>query len=192
VNPFVARRRHAAALAEIEGLRRRVLATEARHDKVEDERRRIAEELAAARTQLADRVDGSTVVDVLEEHDARRKALADALGDQKRHQSWDELIAGVVRLNAAAEAWMADHAAEKRRADELAAGLVEASGEEIKAWEARVKAHWAWKPAADPEKRPIDGASGRPAHPATDLRRALERCRALQALLDGRGKRVAR
>lgn len=76
-------------------------------------------------------------------------------------------------------------------ADDPGAVLAVASDEEIAAWEARVKAHWAWKPAADPEKRPIDGASGRPTHPATDLRRALDRLRALQARMDQRRKRVA-
>lgn len=45
---FVSRARHAAALAEIAELRRRVLATEARHDEVEGERRRLAAGLAEA------------------------------------------------------------------------------------------------------------------------------------------------
>jgi hypothetical protein len=68
---------------------------------------------------------------------------------------------------------------------------VEATAEEMAAWEARVKAHLAWRPPTDEEKRPVDGGSWRPTHPATDLKRALERCRGLQALLDGRVKRVA-
>jgi glutathione S-transferase len=69
--------------------------------------------------------------------------------------------------------------------------VVEATAEEMAAWEARVAAHLAWRPSADEEKRPVDGGSWRPTHPATDLKRALERCRGLQALLDGRGERVA-
>jgi chromosome segregation ATPase len=43
--PFVSRRQHDT---EIAALRRRVLTTEELHDKVEDERRRLAKELAAA------------------------------------------------------------------------------------------------------------------------------------------------
>jgi chromosome segregation ATPase len=68
---------------------------------------------------------------------------------------------------------------------------VEATAEEMAVWEARVAAHLAWRRPADDEKRPVDGGSWRPTHPATDLKRALERCRALQAVLDGRGTRVA-
>jgi hypothetical protein len=79
----------------------------------------------------------------------------------------------------------------ERRPAQPEADPVTASPQEIEAWEARVKAHLAWTPPTDREARPVDGASGRPTHPATDLRRALERCRALQALLDQRGKRVA-
>jgi chromosome segregation ATPase len=45
---FVSRSRHGAALAEVEELRRRVLATEARHDEAEGERRRLADQLAGA------------------------------------------------------------------------------------------------------------------------------------------------
>jgi predicted RNase H-like nuclease (RuvC/YqgF family) len=57
---FVTRRRLDAALAEIEGLRRRVLATEARHDEAEGKRRNLARWLAeaeAANKRLTGRVD---------------------------------------------------------------------------------------------------------------------------------------
>jgi hypothetical protein len=173
--PFVPRDRHQRALA----------AEKATADHLSRRLKTAQADLATAREQL------TTTVDPAEEHEVHRKALADALGEQKRHLNWDQLIAEVVRLNTAAEAWMADHAAEKQRADELAAGLIEASEEEIKAWEARVAAHWAWRPPVDREQRPVDGASGRPTHPATDLRRAQERCRALQARLDRGVKQVA-
>lgn len=81
-----------------------------------------------------------------------------------------------------------------RQATEIArlrAQFPNASEEDIAAWEARAKAHDTWKPPAGPdarEARPVDGTSGRPLHPATDLVRALDRCRKLQALLDGRGR----
>jgi hypothetical protein len=88
----------------------------------------LTNDLTAARKRLAEYGARRTVSDVLEEHDVHRKALADALGDQKRHLNWDQLIAEVGRLNAAAEAWMADHAAEKKRADHLQARLDDALG----------------------------------------------------------------
>lgn len=48
--PFVSRAQHEAALDEIDNLRRRVVATEARHDEVEAKRRRLAGWLAEAKT----------------------------------------------------------------------------------------------------------------------------------------------
>lgn len=84
-------------------------------------------------------------------------------------------------------------AVQKQRADQMEADTTAADREAIEAWEARVKAHDTWMPPIGPdvwEKRPIDSASARPQHPAVELRRALERCRKLQALLEGRGKRV--
>lgn len=80
---------------------------------------RLTDDLIGLRARLAAHRGRRTVSDVLVEHDVHRKALADALGDQKYHLNWTELIAEVGRLNAAATAWMADHAAEKRRADRL-------------------------------------------------------------------------
>lgn len=76
-------------------------------------------------------------------------------------------------------------AARRQLADALA--LPTASPEDIAAWEARVKAHDAWVRPASMDDRPYEGGSGRPTHPAMELRWALERCRKLQALLDGRG-----
>jgi hypothetical protein len=88
----------------------------------------LTEDLAKARERLAEYGIRRTVPEVLEEHDVHRKAIADALGDQLRHMNWDELVAEVGRLNAAAEAWMADHEAEKKRADGLQAQLDDALG----------------------------------------------------------------
>lgn len=71
-----------------------------------------------------------------------------------------------------------------------AAPVSEADRQAIARWELRVKAHDAWVPAADREKRPIDGASGRPLHPAVALLRAMDRCRALeQKLADVEGRK---
>lgn len=166
---LVTLRRHRAEIA----------ALNADRDRLRDERDQFAKDRDAVKAAARPTPDGS----VLEEHDSNRKALADALGDQKRHLNWHQLIADVVRLNKAAHAWMTDYETEKQRADRLEAGLPTASAEEIAAWEARVKAHHGWTPTNELEKRPIDGASGRPAHPATDLRRALDRCSALERRL---------
>ncbi|MGJ5831366.1 hypothetical protein [Streptomyces ossamyceticus] len=82
----------------------------------------LTDDLAKARQRLAEYKGRRTVAEVLEEHDVHRKALADALGDQKYHLNWDELIAEVARLDEAAHAWMADYEAEKKRADHLDTG----------------------------------------------------------------------
>jgi hypothetical protein len=150
----------------------------------------LTEDLAKARARLAEYGGRRTVSDVLEEHDVHRKALANALGDQLLHLNWDQLIDQVVRLNKAAHAWKADYEAEKKRADRLTSHLDSGDLKAIKEWETRVKKHDAWTPG-DPEKRPVDGASGRPLHPAVEFRRTQERCRQLQQLLDGRGKQAA-
>ncbi|MFI8351239.1 hypothetical protein [Streptomyces sp. NPDC085596] len=169
--PFVTRARYEKALAEIDGLRRRVLDTEARHDQAEGERRRIAsqyvsleeqytntvivnacltDDLAKAKARLAEYGGRRTVPDVLEEHDVHRKALADTLGDQKLHLNWDQLIAEVARLNGAAVAWMADHDREKRRADGLQKQLDDALGlnttevAEGSKWQARRESKLRW------------------------------------------------
>jgi chromosome segregation ATPase len=194
--PFILRHHHATETAKL-----RAQIRDAETERVRLTRRLTDKDIANQRlsdhnTELQRRLDAygtkaRTVPDVLEEHDVHRKALADALGEQKRHLNWDQLIAEVAGVVKACVAWKAEVAGERARADRLALDLTEASAEEIAAWEARVKAHWAWKPPTDQEARPVDGASGRPTHPATDLRRALERCRALQALRDQRGKRVA-
>lgn len=79
----------------------------------------LTDDLTKAREQLAEYGGRRTVADVLEEHDVYRKALADALGEQNRHLNWDQLIAEVRGWVKAANAWMADCEAEKKRADSL-------------------------------------------------------------------------
>lgn len=88
----------------------------------------LTEDLTAARQRLAEYQGRRTVAEALEEHDVHRKALADALGDQMRHLNWDQLIADVARLNKAANQWMADYEAEKKRADHLQRQLDDAVG----------------------------------------------------------------
>lgn len=83
------------------------------------------------------------------------------------------------------------YTAEKCRADRLASHLDSGDLKAIKAWDARVQAHDEWVRPTNPDDRPYEGGSGRPTHPAVELRQAQERCRKLQALLDGRGKQVA-
>lgn len=131
--PFVSRRQHEAVLADRERIRSErnqfakdrdafKAAAETASEKYTDTaivNDRLTEELTAARQRLAEFEGRRTVPEVLEEHDIHRKALADALGDQMRHLNWDQLIADVVRLNTAARDWMADYAAEKKRADHL-------------------------------------------------------------------------
>lgn len=79
----------------------------------------------------------------------------------------------------------------RRRNAELHARLqdmphTEASREDIEAWERRAKASDAWTAPTGPDallNRPLDGASARPVHPATELKRWQTRCLALEGLL---------
>lgn len=56
---------------------------------------RLTADLTKARERLAEFDGRRTVAEVLDEHDVHRKALADALGEQKRHLNWDALIGEV-------------------------------------------------------------------------------------------------
>lgn len=97
----------------------------------------------------------------------------------------------VARLLVVGARLLAAYTVEKQRADRLASHLDSGDLKAIKAWEARVQAHDAWVRPTNMDDRPYEGGTGRPTHPAIELRQALERCQKLQALLDGRGKRVA-
>lgn len=107
----------------------------------------LTEDLTAAAARIAEYGIRRTVPEVLEEHDVHRKALADALGEQKYHLNWGQLIAEVGQLNGAAEAWMADHTAEKQRADHLQQRLDQVLGLDDAAvalgasWQARRQKH---------------------------------------------------
>ncbi|MFE2712309.1 hypothetical protein ACFXKI_10030 [Streptomyces mirabilis] len=87
----------------------------------------LTDDLTAAREQLAEYSGRRTVGEVLEEHDVHRKALAAAI-DAGLDRNWEQLIAAAARVHKAAGEWMADHEAEKRRADGLQAQLDDALG----------------------------------------------------------------
>lgn len=183
--PFVPRSRHDADVAALNAALKDASEKYADTSSVND---CLTEELKAARARLAEYHGVRTAAEVLEEQDVYRKATAEALG-AGRHLNWDQLINTARTLRAAVGAHEA--AAEGAGLLEgVAAAVADPRREDVEAWDARVKAHDEWVPG-DPEARPVDGASGRPTHPAVELRRALDRCSALQKLLDGRGKRAA-
>lgn len=93
----------------------------------------LTTDLTAAREKLAEYGGRRTVGEVLEEHDVYRKALADALGEQKRHLGWDALIGEV---------------------GGLAASVADLT-ERLLASEGRARTA---KLRADAEARPVDGA----------------------------------
>lgn len=150
----------------------------------------LTADLAKAKGKLAEYEGRRTVGEVLEEHDVHRKALAEAL-HAGLHLNWAQLIVLARGTYDGGADFKADYEAEKQRADRAEASLSEASSADIEAWDSRVKVRNAWTRPRDLEKRPIEGGSGRPTHPATELRQALERCRALQARLDAYGKQAA-
>lgn len=121
----------------------------------------LREELAAARKRLAAYNNRRTVSDVLEEHDVHRKALADALGQQKRHLNWKQLIAEVERLGGVCEAWMADHKSERDRADRAEAELAAARKQGVDGaaaeWRAQARRE---KKRADQLQKQYDDAVG--------------------------------
>lgn len=88
----------------------------------------------------------------------------------------------VARLRAVGVRILAAYAAERQRADQAAALVNADDRKAVEAWEQRAKTADAWTPG-EWEARPIDGAAGRPLHPAVELRRALERCRLLEQRL---------
>ena len=120
----------------------------------------LTTELTTARERLAEFGGRRTVAEVLEEHDVHRKALADALGDQKRHLNWDQLIGEVGRLAESAIEQMADRVKEKARADSLQVQL-DGAGHEPADGEWRGRARRAEKRVAHLEKE-LDNACGLP------------------------------
>lgn len=177
--PFVTRSRHEAVLADRERIR--------------GERDQFAKDRDAHRAAAA------TAARQFAEADATNRRLEGRLLELGRRlaalaESDPEYAARlesrVARLRTVGARLLAAYTAQKRRADRYASHLDDGDLKAIKAWEAHVQAHDEWKPDEDSEPL-IEGGWPRPAHPATELRQALERCQKLQALLDGRGKRVA-
>ncbi|MFF7452155.1 MULTISPECIES: hypothetical protein [unclassified Streptomyces] len=107
------------------------------------------------------------------ERDAALKKLAKAEADR------DESLARQAAMEATRRARAA------QRLDLGVTGVDDDSrdAELIRQWEDRVKVRDAWTPPTDPECLPAEGGSGRPTHPAVELRQALARCSALEALL---------
>jgi hypothetical protein len=139
----------------------------------------LTTDLTKARERLAEYGGRRTVGEVLEEHDVQRKALADALGEQKRHLNWEQLIGE-------------------------AGGLASSVGDltvRLLAAEERARAA---KVHADVESRPVDGAAvltPLEARLRGELRRSEkargaleEQCRVLQAAneVDARELRALR
>jgi hypothetical protein len=159
----------AAAKAETNRQRDRADKFEKRADTAVFNRQQIARQLVQAdadNRRLAGRnLELGRLVSALRESDPEHAAA---------------LERRITRLRKVGARILTAYGKEKERADHLA---TTASPEDIEAWEARAKAHDTWLTPRDLEARPVDGASARPTHPATDLRRALERCRELERRL---------
>lgn len=186
---FVTRRRHQAELAALrsqyDALRERCKIAEKNEATERAERRTITRqhaELDAANRRLANRnLELGRRISLLSESDPEYAG---------------RLEQRVTRLRQVAARILAAYTAEKRRADRYVSYLDSGDLKAIKQWETRVQAHDAWVPPVSQdaiEGRPTDGGSGRPTHPAVELRRTQQRCRELEARLtvaEGR-KRVA-
>lgn len=128
-------------------------------------------EAAAANIRLSGRIkalngQGKTLTasDVLEQHDVHRKGIADALGDQKYHLNWDQLIAEVASTRKAAIEWMADAT---RLNEQLTEAEKRARGMTSEEW----------------QERPVDGAPAGRREPSAELLREQGLARDLSARL---------
>lgn len=148
----------------------------------------LTHELAALKGRLAEYGSARTVSDVLVEHDVHRKAIADALGEQKYHLNWDQLITEVGRLGKACKEWMADHAAATERAARLEAEL-----DDARLLASRLTAAVESRQQAADLERPVDEAPlSRKEGPSARLRRERHRVRLLeQRLSDMQASHVA-
>lgn len=175
---FVSRTRHQAALSEITSLRRRVVATEQRHDEAEGERRELAKELAAAAAanrQLEART--RRLHGLLEHH--RDMGSFGML--RQHHTRLERALRGCARYMAAYWKARAEIADLTRRLARATEGLIDLRRQLSDANERARKAETL---AAMATERPIDGA---PAHRdeslAGQLRRARNHARALDQRL---------
>ena len=139
--PFISRRQHDAEIAE---LKRRVLATEARHDQVEDKRRRLAGWLAESegkRRTLTEELAATTIVNacLTENLAAAREELAEL-----RAQSSDT----------AAAHWKAEAKREKKRADQLQKQYDDACGLNSQRGDVGLYGSEHWKPPISLDTKP--------------------------------------
>jgi hypothetical protein len=116
-------------------------------------------DLAAVREQL------TTVA----EDDVRRKALADALGENTQFYTWEQLLTQVAGLKRAGVEWMAEAGSERTRADGLQKVIDASRARQTK--------------ATDEESRPVDGGSAAPQSLASGLLREKGRADKLAARL---------
>ena len=185
--PLILRRRHERELAF----------ADADRERLRSERNQFAKDRNAFKAAA------ETAARQFAEADTANRRLADRNLELGRRISTlteadPEYTAGlerrVNRLRAAGHRVLAAYGTEKERADLLQATANADALKAIQEWEQRVKAYTAWTAPADLEKRPVDGGSWRPTHPAVVLRRALDRCRALEerlAAAEGRKKAVS-
>lgn len=128
----------------------------------------LTTDLTKARERLAEYGGRRTVAEVLEEHDVHRKALADALGEQKRHLNWDALIGEVGSLAGDLAATRRELAAVRKVEGSLARQIhemaqpVEPSDEEVDAAQLRLELDQAEARVTHLEKE-LDNALGMPA-----------------------------
>jgi hypothetical protein len=122
-------------------------------ERIRSERNQFVKDRDASKTAARQLAEAGTA----EEHDARRKALADALGEQAQHYSWDQIIAQVAGLKQAGVAWMAEATTERTRADGL---------------QKVVDSVRALREQERDAGRPVDGGSAAPLSSSAKLRRA--------------------
>jgi chromosome segregation ATPase len=103
------------------------------------------------------------------EDDVRRKALADALGEQHQFYTWEQLLTQVAGLKAAGVEWMAAAGEERTRADGLQKVIDATRARQTK--------------VTDEESRPVDGAPMAPRSLASELLRQKGRADVLAAEL---------
>lgn len=181
--PFVSHRRHEAVCADRERIREE-------RDQFRDDRNaaQAAATISARKYAEADAANRRLEGRLLE---LGRRLARLAESDPEYAAVLERRVA---RLRTVGKRILAAYFRERQRADRLVSHLDDGDLKAIARWELRVKAHDAWRPPADRDEWRIDGASGRPLHPAVALLRAMDRCRALEQKLadvEGRKRGVA-
>ncbi|MFD5709541.1 hypothetical protein ACFWHW_03950 [Streptomyces pharetrae] len=175
---FVSRTRHQAALSEITSLRRRVVATEQRHDQAEGERRDLAGLLAAEQTKVRRlTVRNRRLWTLLERHRDQG-----SLGLLRQHRTrLDRALKACARYMAAYWTARAEITDLNRRLGRTTDSLISLRAQLS---EAEARARRAEALLATTTERPIDGApSRRDESLAGQLRRSRDHARALDQRL---------